>query len=1043
MYQAANEARWAQRTVDRPPAAAPGAAVEQALSRVRKILTAYAAGMSLDAAQFQKALTSPLQTPAQEFERLFALGFLRWLSGSLAGAEAVLDEAVRRAPPDTDATRLGEAAYWRARVRIQLGRTDALAEYEAVLRTLGGSPQGTAWFMDVLWRAGRVDRAEQVWRSVKLNKRVAACDEGPLLEARAALRRGETAPAERVLTEASPAGGVVQVERWLLLAWIAAAQKQADKALAFIKQAEQGPYPAAALKEWRRAIERRLQGDHVVLDSSRRVPILLGELFRGHAARRAGRNDEAASAYRGALAHPFAQPFARYGLACLNQEDLDALLSSQPGLFLALHCRARLAMGRFRKRETTAAECLGALQQAHSAGFQDPGAAHFERLARILQVKEPDAELLRKFLGDCSAQSAPERRNILRAALERAVTRLPAADARALVHEWSRLGWAAADANVSRLLGRQLLRLLLLDPSTPDADALAVVERLLAGDPCLVLARALLDGNNLPGADALAGGDTSEEPVPARLSRAAAWLTARADTADGALLGQWCEYVRGLRSQVQLRGLAQALLTQEAAQRRDADAVASLLDELDHWRAFRPGPPRFVLAAVQSTVSSQPGHAAWRRCLPRWLQLWDRDALGETGAVLAGMAGVADGKASETDAPTGVPVAAWFLHRASRLLGSDDLEALACVRRALAQVPDLMERPEGAAVRQALPDLERRARAQAVAATLGLHAQTTWPVGAVVDFADLLNSIPGGQEIIRAAEAHHDAEAWDGLAALAERSDLPPRLVHHLAIVELRTAESLEDQGDPGAAEPSWRRAWRYWLVHFAGKKGDTHRSLLFEHMLGLHRKHTNALLAREAVDAARRHWNLVQELPDRARFLDEVTGEDLAARVAQFRDKLATEYLVATREVMRYGAAPEGWQADYEKGLGYLRRLLSLDRDNLRLLTALVEICGEWFLDLYRAGAGRALAEQVARFTPFALQLARLVEDRPADVAARAVLSDFYKFRGFVQTDRDQKRTLYREAQRLNPGNNNVRELLAELEGAARPDEPHDVSPP
>ena len=30
------------------------------------------------------------------------------------------------------------------------------------------------------------------------------------------------------------------------------------------------------------------------------------------------------------------------------------------------------------------------------------------------------------------------------------------------------------------------------------------------------------------------------------------------------------------------------------------------------------------------------------------------------------------------------------------------------------------------------------------------------------------------------------------------------------------------------------------------------------------------------------------------------------------------------------------------------MRLLLSLDRDNGRLLTALVEICGDWFLDLY-----------------------------------------------------------------------------------------------
>jgi tetratricopeptide (TPR) repeat protein len=302
-----------------------------------------------------------------------------------------------------------------------------------------------------------------------------------------------------------------------------------------------------------------------------------------------------------------------------------------------------------------------------------------------------------------------------------------------------------------------------------------------------------------------------------------------------------------------------------------------------------------------------------------------------------------------------------------------------------------------------------------------------------VDFAELLNSMPEGQGIIQAAESKNAVAARRGLVALAERSDLPLRLVHHLAIIDLRKAEALEGQGDPGAAEPCWRRTWRLWLLHFAGKKDDARRSLLFDYLLGTHRKYINALLAREAVDAARRHWNLVQELPGWAGVLGDEMGHDLAERVLEFKDKLATEYLLTTREAMRYGEVPEGWQADYEKGLRYLRRLLSLDRENLRLLTALVEICGEWFFDLYHANANRALAEQVERFTPFALQLVRLVVDRPAEVAARAVLSDFYKFRGYVQGDRDQKLTLYREALRLNSGNNNVRELLAELEGAAK----------
>ena len=72
------------------------------------------------------------------------------------------------------------------------------------------------------------------------------------------------------------------------------------------------------------------------------------------------------------------------------------------------------------------------------------------------------------------------------------------------------------------------------------------------------------------------------------------------------------------------------------------------------------------------------------------------------------------------------------------------------------------------------------------------------------------------------------------------------------------------------------------------------------------------------------------------------------------------------------------------------------LERDNVRLLTALVEICNEFFFDLYHAGPER-LVEQVDRYTPFALQLARLLEARPGNLAASVALAEFFKFRGCV----------------------------------------------
>ena len=215
---------------------------------------------------------------------------------------------------------------------------------------------------------------------------------------------------------------------------------------------------------------------------------------------------------------------------------------------------------------------------------------------------------------------------------------------------------------------------------------------------------------------------------------------------------------------------------------------------------------------------------------------------------------------------------------------------------------------------------------------------------------------------------------------------------------------------------------------------------MVLNFLLEQHRHRVNDLLARSAVDTARRYWNLVRELPARAAAIEETLGRDLAERVERFREELATEYLLTTREAMRYGSIPEGCRADYEKGLGYLRRLLSLDRDNSRLLAALVEICNDWFLDLYHQSDPPRLRAQVERFTPFALQLARGIDERPGDLSARAALADFWKFRGFLAADRQQKADLYREALRFNPANSNVRDLLAELEPPSQRTEENDA---
>src|SRR5262249_31728396 len=136
---------------------------------------------------------------------------------------------------------------------------------------------------------------------------------------------------------------------------------------------------------------------------------------------------------------------------------------------------------------------------------------------------------------------------------------------------------------------------------------------------------------------------------------------------------------------------------------------------VDAWRGFRPAPPRFTVGAVAAAVAAQPGHAAWKRALPRWLSVWGADALGPAGATLAAQAGLA-AAGGPADAPAGAPAAPWFLHQAARGLGRDDATAaLAYVRRALAADPELTSVPDAAVVRDALPELERRARARALA----------------------------------------------------------------------------------------------------------------------------------------------------------------------------------------------------------------------------------------------------------------------------------------------------------------------------------------
>lgn len=941
----------------------PEATARAVLLRLRKLHEAYAPGMPFERSRPPNFLTTALNELITERENLFMAGWLHWLNDEAAAAEPLLIQAVRCAREQNALEAVAESAYWCARVQLLMGRREAMTEFESILRTLGGSPRATVWFVDLLGRAGCIERAEQMWKSVRGNRRVADCVEGPLLEARMMLRRGELTAAERLLGETATTNGVVWVEERLLLAWIAASQRQAEKARALLQQAWQGPYPLAALHDWKTKIERRLGGEFA---AEERIPAALADFLCGQQLRREGRNEEAIAAYRNALNSPPTRPFARYALVGLGLDDAAEVLASQPGFFLALRCRMRLTLERFRRREASAAEYLDTLRLAEANGYREDVAEHFRRLALALQMRSVEANAVRALAAPSCVDA--EGRNVFRAALELAVRRLPGTEAKQLLLEWARREDLTEELRA--LVERQRLRL--------------YPEELLRENP-------------------------SEQSLPAvRL-----WHVAQRLAASGDVPEKWREEVRALRVLPRWKGLAQALLLHEAARRGEIESVVALLAEGDAWRGLRM-PPRFVLRDLESIVAAHPHHPAWGHVLARCLQGWDSSV----GATLRTQAGLTPLRADTAEPPAGTPAVPWLLHQAARALSREDaIEAFAFTRRALALDPDLATVSEAEVVRAALPQLQRRARAQAL-------ADSTQTAGTFTDVVDALAEIPEGTAVLDALDAGDTATARARLEGVSERLDLSPRLAHHLALLMQRTACSAEEGDDFENAEKNWRRAWRCWLRFLADRTADERRIVL-EELLGRHRRRMNDLLARNSIAAARRYSHLIRDLPTLLPTAADSLRDDLAERSERFRDELATDYLLATREAMRFSVIPEGCRADYEKGLTYLKSLLSLERDHPRLLAALVEICNDWFLDLYHQNDTAMLRTQLERFTPFALQLARRIDERPGDLTARAALSDFWKFRGFLTTDPEQKAALYREALRFNPANNNVRDLL------------------
>lgn len=909
MFEGVDTLRTAGCRLDPLPGADPAARYRLALDRVRKVLTEFVPGMRLDPVRLYDTLAH-----GDGDERRFALAFLHWLAGEWDQAEAALPG------PVGDGELLARSGYWRARVRVLLEREDAVAEYEALLKRLGGSPQATAWYVDLLWRLGRIDRAESVWKAVRGNKRVLGCDEGTLMEARLALRKGEFGPAERLLREGHATSGVVHAERQLLAAWLYASQRKADEARAALGRAAEGYYPAAVRERWAQLVEARLRGEALPTAGGNRG---FREYVLGQEARATGRPEALAHYGRAGVS---LQPFVAHALDCLGQPAADV---PPAGVFLAARHRLRHAVERFRAFEAAPGDLLEALDQAHRAGVDLAPYESYRQLAQLLYQRSPK-------IADLVAGADPvARRNALRIALKY-TEHLP--------REWLALGDA------------------------PDLQP--VLRQRFTRQACRQRDRSLLPPDADEGVARLLGDVQAAE-----------------------------ELVLGGRHP----GLLQSVRVVEAAQRGDVAAVIELLDAPTVWQSLRAVPPRFVLAALEALVVSKPTAAGLGKVLTAWLGQWPSASLGS----LAGLTGQGD-----APTPAGVEPTAWLLHQAARcLLRHDAAAAWTFVRRGHAE--------------QEVPALETRALAHALAQRLGYEQPAL-----LVDFVDLVRANPQAAPLLDAAARGEVSVLQQHLASLADQPDLPPRALHHLALIEAHLADRHAG-GDPLLATLHARRAWNAWLSYLAGPEGPPPeaRALLLDHLLDAHRRRANDHLSREEVGPARSHWQLVQQLPGVAQQRAPALAADLAARAAAFRDRLATDHLLTTREAMRFGDIPEGWRADYERGLRLLDRFLKLDPDNVRLLTAHVETCGEWFYDLYQL-QDRRLFDEVERHAERADQLLGLVGHRDGEVAARSALSDYWKFKGFAADNRDDKLALYREALRLNPGNDNVRDLLAQMEG-------------
>jgi tetratricopeptide (TPR) repeat protein len=978
----------------------PQEALRLALSRVEKAHQGYRADLHFDPIRLRNRLNMVVPGAPQETMRVWSLGWLAWLTGEYDKAELILEQATQMAKAAGDLEMLARAGYWLARVQMLREKPDAISSFEALLRVLKGSPQGTVWFVDLLIRAGRMDRAEQVWKSVKANKKVSGANEATLIEARLMLRRGESANAEKALQEMPETSGVLEAEKKLLLAWMAASKKQDATALQLWEEACKRLYPPPALDAWRELLQLREKADATLPETP---PPSLRTLFRAQQARIDGRSEEAIAGFREAMQLAVNAPWARYGLALLGADDLNEVQTLATNVFLASRCRLWIALQKFSQRQISPEDWLSTVQQQLGQGVRSNAALeHFRLLGLALRQSRPPVETLQQLLDQATARQGAQRRNFLRAFLELCDKAAPQVVKEVLPEE--PLGELWDDPRLRQELSRLRLRAALAGGGEPWTMA-RLTERV----------------NSLPATEALT-------PVRQILGT----------LGTGPLTDEQRATLTALEALPRWQGTARVLLMHDAMRRGDVAAVSKSLEQLDTWAGLRFIPGSLV-AALAKFVQARPTLPVWKAVLPPWFQKVG-GSLGDTEDVktLKMAAGLLTAPTGPQPAPPGVDPTLWSLHQAARLSARGEaVDAWKAASEVRDKLGTLTEEQQ-TTVNAALPSLERLAQASAILRMIPTNPKDpATPPAALLDLVALLGSLPEGQAVLAICQADQRKELRAALQTLLDVKVLPDRLAHHLAIWTYRIATGLEDLSPNDTIDPWWKLCWRAWLRHLI-KWSPEERAPLIDHLLARHRATLTDRLARAQMEPSRKVWTVVTDLPSIGEKVSPAMKAELTERVNAFRDDLASEYLVQTREAMRTGTVREGFSADYDKGLSYLRRLLSLDRENIRLLTALVEICHEWFLDFYNAEDPPGLSEQLERFTPFALQLARLIEGKPEEHAPRAALSDFWKFRGFMSRDHAEKRRLFEQALEFNPANENARDLLARLD---KPQEPTPAS--